>query len=123
MTRCHRSALQQMWVIVHRATLSRHLPSSYTLRGASSLAHSVVALLSDRPDGSADVLHARMLQVLASYGHVRDLPARAGAVDPDDGFAMQWALVDRAAPQVACRDWPLFDRVLVFGDRCPCHAF
>ena len=39
--------------------------------------------------------------MLASYGHVRDLPARAGAVDPDDGFAMQWALVDRAAPHVA----------------------
>ncbi|MGD9812218.1 MAG: type I DNA topoisomerase [Sphingobium sp.] len=28
--------------------------------------------------------------VLASYGHVRDLPAKDGSVDPDDGFAMQW---------------------------------
>ena len=29
-------------------------------------------------------------RVLASYGHVRDLPARDGSVDPDSGFAMEW---------------------------------
>ncbi len=28
--------------------------------------------------------------VLASYGHVRDLPPKDGSVDPDDGFAMKW---------------------------------
>ena len=28
--------------------------------------------------------------VLASYGHVRDLPAKNGSVDPDDQFAMTW---------------------------------
>src|SRR6187431_2115374 len=28
--------------------------------------------------------------VLASYGHVRDLPAKDGSVDPDDDFAMKW---------------------------------
>ncbi len=28
--------------------------------------------------------------VLASYGHVRDLPAKDGSVDPEDGFAMKW---------------------------------
>ena len=28
--------------------------------------------------------------VLASFGHVRDLPAKDGSVDPDDGFAMTW---------------------------------
>jgi DNA topoisomerase I len=28
--------------------------------------------------------------VLASYGHVRDLPPKDGSVNPDDGFAMQW---------------------------------
>ena len=28
--------------------------------------------------------------VLASYGHVRDLPAKDGSVDPDQGFAMEW---------------------------------
>ncbi|MES2289892.1 MAG: type I DNA topoisomerase [Pseudomonadota bacterium] len=29
-------------------------------------------------------------KVLASYGHVRDLPPRDGSVNPDDGFAMEW---------------------------------
>jgi len=29
-------------------------------------------------------------RVLASYGHVRDLPARDGSVDPDEGFSMEW---------------------------------
>ncbi|WP_333847218.1 type I DNA topoisomerase [Phaeobacter italicus] len=28
--------------------------------------------------------------VLASYGHVRDLPAKNGSVEPDDDFAMTW---------------------------------
>jgi DNA topoisomerase-1 len=29
-------------------------------------------------------------RVLASYGHVRDLPPKDGSVHPDDGFAMDW---------------------------------
>jgi DNA topoisomerase-1 len=29
-------------------------------------------------------------RVLASYGHVRDLPAKDGSVDTDNGFAMEW---------------------------------
>ena len=28
--------------------------------------------------------------VLASYGHVRDLPAKDGSVDPENGFDMTW---------------------------------
>jgi len=31
-------------------------------------------------------------KVLASYGHVRDLPPKDGSVDPDADFAMQWEL-------------------------------
>ncbi|MDE2301182.1 MAG: type I DNA topoisomerase [Sphingomonadales bacterium] len=31
-------------------------------------------------------------RVLASYGHVRDLPAKDGSVRPDEGFAMDWEL-------------------------------
>jgi DNA topoisomerase-1 len=29
-------------------------------------------------------------RVLASFGHVRDLPPKDGSVDPEDGFDMQW---------------------------------
>ena len=31
-------------------------------------------------------------RVLASFGHVRDLPAKDGSVDPDPGFAMAWEI-------------------------------
>ncbi len=30
--------------------------------------------------------------VLASYGHVRDLPPKDGSVNPDDNFAMTWEI-------------------------------
>ena len=28
--------------------------------------------------------------VLASFGHIRDLPAKDGSVDPENGFEMTW---------------------------------
>jgi len=34
-------------------------------------------------------------EVVASYGHVRDLVPKEGAVDPDRGFAMQYQVIDR----------------------------
>jgi DNA topoisomerase-1 len=34
----------------------------------------------------------RDFKVLASYGHVRDLPAKDGSVLPDEDFAMSWAV-------------------------------
>src|SRR5690348_18479785 len=33
--------------------------------------------------------------VLASYGHVRDLVPKEGAVDPEHGFAMDYALIEK----------------------------
>ena len=34
-------------------------------------------------------------EVLASYGHVRDLVPKEGAVDPENGFAMKYQLIDK----------------------------
>ena len=34
-------------------------------------------------------------EVLASYGHVRDLVPKEGAVDPDNDFAMKYQLIDK----------------------------
>ena len=34
-------------------------------------------------------------EVLASYGHVRDLVPKEGAVDPDNGFAMKYQLLEK----------------------------
>ena len=39
-------------------------------------------------------------KVLASYGHVRDLPAKDGSVNPDDGFAMEWETYGDKAKQL-----------------------
>ncbi|WP_174273523.1 type I DNA topoisomerase [Sphingomonas bacterium] len=44
-------------------------------------------------------------KVLASYGHVRDLPAKDGSVDPDQGFAMEWeTYADKATRLKAITD-------------------
>jgi DNA topoisomerase-1 len=39
-------------------------------------------------------------EVLASYGHVRDLPPRKGSVDPSQGFLMTYQLIERNARHV-----------------------
>jgi DNA topoisomerase I len=39
-------------------------------------------------------------RVLASYGHVRDLPPKDGSVDPDNGFAMEWETYGDKAKQL-----------------------
>jgi DNA topoisomerase-1 len=40
-------------------------------------------------------------EVLASFGHIRDLPAKDGSVDPEQDFHMLWELEDRGAKRVA----------------------
>src|SRR6201993_3559417 len=35
-------------------------------------------------------------EVLASFGHVRDLPAKNGSVDPEHNFRMIWEVDDKA---------------------------
>ena len=36
-------------------------------------------------------------KVLASFGHIRDLPSKNGSVDPEQNFAMKWELSERAS--------------------------
>jgi DNA topoisomerase-1 len=44
-------------------------------------------------------------RVLASFGHVRDLPAKDGSVDPDKDFAMEWQVsADRSKQLKAITD-------------------
>ncbi|MDD9909985.1 MAG: type I DNA topoisomerase [Ahrensia sp.] len=40
-------------------------------------------------------------KVLASYGHVRDLPPKDGSVLPDEDFAMSWTVDSRSKPRLA----------------------
>src|SRR5580658_7011619 len=43
----------------------------------------------------------RDFEVLASYGHVRDLVPKEGAVDPDNGFAMKYQVLEKNERHVA----------------------
>ena len=43
----------------------------------------------------------RDYEVLASFGHVRDLPSKDGSVDPDDDFKMIWDVDAKAAKRLA----------------------
>src|SRR5207253_5221728 len=38
--------------------------------------------------------------VLASYGHVRDLPAKDGSVRPDEDFTMSWETDSKSAKRL-----------------------
>ena len=39
-------------------------------------------------------------KVLASYGHIRDLPSKDGSVNPDDDFAMIWEADGKSAKRI-----------------------
>ncbi|HYG26422.1 MAG TPA: DNA topoisomerase, partial [Caulobacteraceae bacterium] len=40
-------------------------------------------------------------KVLASYGHVRDLPSKDGSVEPDNDFAMSWEVDAKSAKRLS----------------------
>ncbi|MBX9708329.1 MAG: DNA topoisomerase I, partial [Caulobacteraceae bacterium] len=40
-------------------------------------------------------------EVLASYGHIRDLPSKDGSVKPDEDFAMDWEIDPKAAKRMS----------------------
>ena len=56
--------------------------------------------------------------VIASYGHVRDLVAKNGAVSPDDDFAMLWEVNDRSRERLAeiVREVKKSDRLILATD-------
>ena len=40
-------------------------------------------------------------KVLASYGHIRDLPSKNGSVDPDNDFAMVWEADSKSSKRIS----------------------
>ncbi|MEP7069314.1 MAG: type I DNA topoisomerase [Usitatibacter sp.] len=57
-------------------------------------------------------------EILASYGHVRDLVPKTGAVDPDDNFKMKYELIERNSKHVdaIAKAVKLADTVLLATD-------
>ena len=43
----------------------------------------------------------RDYEVIASFGHIRDLPPKDGSVDPEQDFHMVWELEDRGSKRVS----------------------
>ena len=63
--------------------------------------NSVVIVESPAKAKTIDKYLGRGYHVLASFGHVRDLPAKDGSVDPEDDFAMRWAIDTKASKRLS----------------------
>ncbi len=59
------------------------------------MARNVVVVESPAKASTIEKYLGKDYKVLASYGHVRDLLPKEGAVDPDDNFAMRYEAIDR----------------------------
>jgi DNA topoisomerase I len=91
----------------HRRSLSSSTPflSSATTSNSSSNTTNSTApavLLVESPAKAKKIQEylGPEYRVIASYGHIRDLPAKTGSVNPEEGFEMRWELADGARARV-----------------------
>ncbi len=59
------------------------------------MAHNLVIVESPAKAKTISKYLGKDFDVLASYGHVRDLVPKEGAVDPDNAFAMKYSIIER----------------------------
>ncbi len=64
------------------------------------MSHSLVIVESPAKCKTLERYLGKDFTVLASYGHVRDLLPKTGAVDPDNDFAMQYEAIEKSAKAV-----------------------
>ena len=65
------------------------------------MSHSLVVVESPAKSKTLERYLGADFKVLASYGHVRDLLPKSGAVDPDNGFAMRYQVIEKSAAALA----------------------
>ncbi|MDJ0613717.1 MAG: type I DNA topoisomerase, partial [Rhizobiaceae bacterium] len=65
------------------------------------MSHSVVIVESPAKAKTINKYLGKDYTVLASYGHVRDLPAKDGSVLPDEDFAMSWNVDSKSKPRMS----------------------
>lgn len=65
------------------------------------MTHSLVIVESPAKAKTINKYLGKDFTVLASYGHVRDLPPKDGSVLPDEDFAMSWTTDARSKPRMA----------------------
>ncbi len=63
--------------------------------------HSVVIVESPAKAKTINKYLGKDFTVLASYGHVRDLPAKDGSVLPDEDFSMSWAVDSKSKTRLS----------------------
>ncbi len=64
------------------------------------MSHNLVIVESPAKAKTIEKYLGKDYEVLASYGHVRDLVPKEGAVDTENGFAMRYAVIERNAKHV-----------------------
>lgn len=65
------------------------------------MSHSVVIVESPAKAKTINKYLGKDFTVLASYGHVRDLPPKDGSVLPDEDFAMSWAVDSKSKTRLS----------------------
>ena len=60
------------------------------------LGHTVIIVESPSKAKTINGYLGKGYTVLASIGHIRDLPSKNGSVNPEDNFSMVWQLSDRS---------------------------
>ena len=79
------------------------------------MSHSVVIVESPAKAKTINKYLGKDYTVLASYGHVRDLVPKEGAVDPEHDFEMKYQLIERNAKQAKpfyVANWPMMSSFL-----------
>ncbi len=59
------------------------------------MASNVVVVESPAKAKTIDKYLGKDFEILASYGHVRDLVPKEGAVDPEHGYAMKYEVIEQ----------------------------
>src|SRR5262249_35614743 len=69
-------------------------------RGAKQAFMNVVIVESAAKAKAINKYLGSKYKVLASYGHVRDLPPKDGSVEPDNDFDMHWDVSDDRSQKI-----------------------
>jgi DNA topoisomerase-1 len=70
-------------------------PAPTATRGTAPMAKNLLIVESPAKAKTINKYLGKDFTVLASYGHVRDLVPKEGAVDPERDFAMKFELIEK----------------------------